>query len=186
MYEVRWYGRGGQGAVTASHVLVDAAYKDGFGGVQAFPFFGAERRGAPVKAFTRISKTTIYTRSMIYEPDAIIVLDPTLLDIVDVTEGLKKGGIIVANTKEIPKRWRNRDWRIYIVDATAIALKVGLVIAGSPVLNTPMLDAFAKATGLVKLERIKEAISNKWKGKAGERNIKAAELAYEQCRLVTS
>ncbi|MFX1485901.1 MAG: 2-oxoacid:acceptor oxidoreductase family protein [Promethearchaeota archaeon] len=186
MYEIRWHGRGGQGAVTASYVLVDAAYRDGYEGVQSFPFFGAERRGAPVKAFTRISKTMIYSRCQIYEPDAIIVLDPTLLDIVDVTEGLKRGGVIVANANEVPKKWRNKNWKIYIVDATAIALEVGLIVAGSPVLNTPMLGAFAKATGLVRLERIKEAISNKWKGKAGERNIKAAELAYEQCKLVVS
>jgi len=152
--------------------------------VQAIPFFGAERRGAPVKAFARLSDESILVRSQVYNPDYVIVLDSTLLDIVDVTEGLKKDGIIIVNTRKKPEELNIKQGRVATVDATGIALELQLLVAGLPVLNTTMLGAFAKATGEVKLESVLNTIREEWKGAAGEKNAKAAALAYE--RLVTN
>jgi 2-oxoacid:acceptor oxidoreductase gamma subunit (pyruvate/2-ketoisovalerate family) len=176
--EIRIHGRGGQGSVTAAQLLAHAAFLEGKW-VQAFPYFGAERRGAPVKAFARISDESILVHSQIYNPDYIIVLDPHLYKLVDVTEGLKKDGIIVMNTTQKPEEMRIENSRIATVDATGIALKLNLLVAGLPVVNTPILGAFAKATGEVKLESILKAIKKTWSGSAGEKNAKAAEFAYE-------
>lgn len=177
--EIRIHGRGGQGGVTAAEMLARAAFKEGKW-VQAIPFFGAERRGAPVKAFVRLADEPILVRSQVYNPDYVIVLDSALLEIVDVTEGLKKHGIIVINTMKNPKEMSITGCRAATVDATGIALELQLLVAGLPVLNTPMLGAFAKATHEVKLESVLEVIKQEWSGAAGERNAKAASLAYER------
>lgn len=177
--EIRIHGRGGQGGVTAAELLAKAAFKEGRW-VQAFPFFGAERRGAPVNAFARISDEPILIRSQVYNPDYVIVLDHTLLDVVDVTHGLKKDGIVILNTSRKPEEVNIKGHRVATVDATSIALKLQLLVAGLPVLNTPMLGAFSKATGEVKLESVIEVIKEAWPGAAGEKNAKAAALAYER------
>jgi len=177
--EIRIHGRGGQGGVTAAELLAKAAFKEGKW-VQAFPFFGAERRGAPVNAFARIADKPILIRSQVYNPDYVIVLDHTLLDVIDVTHGLKKDGIVILNTTKKPYETGIKNYRVATVDATSIALKLQLLVAGLPVLNTPMLGAFAKATGEVKLESVIEAIKEAWPGAAGEKNAKAATLAYER------
>ena len=177
--EIRIHGRGGQGGVTAAELLAHAAFKEGKR-VQAIPFFGAERRGAPVKAFARLSTEPILVRSQIYNPDYVIVLDSGLLDLVDVTEGLKKDGIVIVNTRKKPEELNIQHTRIATVDATGIALELELLVAGLPVLNTTMLGAFARATEEVKLESVIEAIKDTWTGAAGEKNAKAAELAYER------
>ena len=177
--EIRIHGRGGQGGVTAAELLARAAFKEGKW-VQAIPFFGAERRGAPVKAFARLSDEPILVRSQIYNPDYVIVLDSGLLDLVDVTEGLKKDGLVIVNTRKKPGELNIKHSRIATVDATGIALELQLLVAGLPVLNTTMLGAFAKATGEVKLESVVEAIRQVWSGAAGEKNAKAAALAYER------
>jgi len=177
--EIRIHGRGGQGGVTAAELLTRAAFKEGKW-VQAIPFFGAERRGAPVKAFARLSTEPILVRSQIYNPDYVIVLDSGLLDLVDVTEGLKKDGIVIVNTRKKPEELNIQHTRIATVDATGIALELELLVAGLPVLNTTMLGAFARATEEVKLESVIEAIKDTWTGAAGEKNAKAAELAYER------
>jgi 2-oxoacid:acceptor oxidoreductase gamma subunit (pyruvate/2-ketoisovalerate family) len=179
--EIRIHGRGGQGGVTAAELLAKAAFKEGKW-VQAFPFFGAERRGAPVKAFTRISDKPILIRSQIYNPDYVIVLDHTLLDVVDVTEGMKENGILIINTTKKPHQMNLKGLRVATVDATKIALQLKLLVAGLPVLNTPILGAFAKATEEVKLESVVEAIREEWPGAAGEKNAKAAMLAYERLK----
>lgn len=177
--EIRIHGRGGQGGVTAAELLAKAAFKEGKW-VQAFPFFGAERRGAPVNAFARIADRPILIRSQVYSPDYVMVLDHTLLDVVDVTNGLKKDGVIIINTAKKPEEIGVKGYRVATVDATSIALQLKLLVAGLPVLNTPMLGAFAKATGEVKLESVIEAIKEAWPGAAGEKNAKAAALAYER------
>jgi 2-oxoacid:acceptor oxidoreductase gamma subunit (pyruvate/2-ketoisovalerate family) len=148
MIEVRWHGRGGQGGVTSAELLAKAAYLDGYKGVQAFPFFGSERRGAPVKAFTRISTKEINVRSQIYEPDIVAVLDSSILDLIDVTEGLKEGGKVIVNTSSKASELSLNRGHVYTYDGTGIALKLGLLVAGLPVVNTTMLGAFAKATDL--------------------------------------
>jgi len=160
-------------------MLARAAFKEGKW-VQAIPFFGAERRGAPVKAFVRLADEPILVRSQVYNPDYVIVLDPALLEIVDVTEGLKKEGVVIVNTTRNPKEVRIKGCRVATVDATGIAIELQLLVAGLPVLNTPMLGAFAKATDEVKLESVLEVIKQEWSGAAGEKNAKAASLAYER------
>jgi len=177
--EIRIHGRGGQGAVTAAQLLAHAAFLEGKW-VQAFPYFGAERRGAPVKAFARISDEPILVHSQVYNPDYIIVLAPKLHEVVDVTEGLKKDSVIVMNTRKKPEEIGLKDWRIATVDATDIALELDLLVSGLPVVNTSILGAFAKATGEVQLESVLKAIKITWSGSAGEKNAKAAELAYER------
>jgi len=177
--EISIHGRGGQGGVTAAEMLARAAFKEGKW-VQAIPFFGAERRGAPVKAFVRLADEPILVRSQVYNPDYVIVLDSALLEIVDVTEGLKNNGIIIINTRKNPKEMNIKGHRVATVDATGIALELELLVAGLPVLNTPMLGAFAKATEEVKLESVLEVIKQEWSGAAGEKNAKAASLAYER------
>jgi len=177
--EIRIHGRGGQGGVTAAELLARAAFKEGKW-VQAIPFFGAERRGAPVKAFARLADEPILIRSQVYNPDYVIVLDSTLLEIVDVTEGLKREGIIIVNTRQKPEEINIKQGRLATVDATGIALELQLLVAGLPVLNTTMLGAFARATEEVKLESVLEVIRQEWAGAAGEKNAKAASLAYER------
>ncbi|MFW9847032.1 MAG: pyruvate ferredoxin oxidoreductase subunit gamma [Candidatus Thorarchaeota archaeon] len=180
MIEIRWHGRGGQGGVTSAELLAKAAYLDGYEGVQAFPFFGSERRGAPVKAFTRISHDPINVRSQIYEPDIVAVLDSGIMDVIDVTEGLKENGKVVINTPQKPFELDIKG-HVYTYDGTGIALKHKLLVGGLPVINTTMLGAFAKATALVKLETIQKVICENWPGKVGERNAAGAKEAYEQC-----
>ena len=177
--EIRIHGRGGQGSVTAAEVLVHAAFLEGKW-VQAFPLFGAERRGAPVKAFARVSSEPILVHSQIYSPDYVIVLDPYIYKFVDVAEGLKKNGVLVINTKKKPEEIGLGDWKVATVDATGIALELNLLVAGLPVVNTSILGAFAGATDEVKLDSVLKAVKRTWTGAAGEKNAKATELAYER------
>jgi 2-oxoisovalerate ferredoxin oxidoreductase gamma subunit len=182
MIEIRFHGRGGQGAVTAANILASAAFKEGKY-VQAFPFFGVERRGAPVTAFTRIDDKPIRIKTQIYEPDVVVVLDPSLLDTVDVTAGLKDGGIVIINTEkskdEILEKLKKKPGKLALVDATTIALE----ILGLPITNTAILGEVAKATGLVKLESVQEAIKETFSGALGEKNAKAAEEAFNKTTL---
>jgi 2-oxoacid:acceptor oxidoreductase gamma subunit (pyruvate/2-ketoisovalerate family) len=181
VWEIRWHGRGGQGTVTAANLLARAALYNGFRGTQAFPFFGAERRGAPVRAFTRISKTPILVHSQVYNPDAIIVLDSTLMRIGNVLEGAKENAFLIVNSTEGEKGLGpDRHFNTCAVDATGIALELGLVVAGQPVASTPMLGAFSRATKLVSMESISRAILEEWGGGIGQKNVKAAEEAYER------
>ena len=180
LIEIRFHGRGGQGAVTAANILVAAAWKSGLWG-QAFPFFGAERRGAPVTAFARLSKRRVRVHSMIRRPDIIVVLDPKLPELVNVLEGLRPDGKIVINSPK-PPRLGGGNYTIYYVDATKIALDLGLVLAGWPLVNTSMLGALAKAIG-IPIENVKDAIVDYIGGKGGEDNARAAERAYNEVRV---
>jgi len=175
--EIRIHGRGGQGCVTAAEVLAHAAFIEGKW-VQAFPYFGAERRGAPVKAFARISNEPILVHSQVYNPDYVIVLDPVIYKIVDVTEGLKEGGIVLINTTKRPEETGLKVSRVATVDATGIALELNLLAVGFPIVNTSILGAFSKVTEEVKLKNILNVVKDTWAGSAGEKNVKAAELAY--------
>lgn len=175
MFELRWHGRGGQGAVTAAEILASAGIYDGWF-AQAFPSFGPERRGAPVMAFNRFDKSRIEVVSHVYEPDAVAVLDPKLLQIVDVTKGLKKGGVLVLNTtKEVSDDLKNR-FKVFKVDAHAIIRELKI-----PVVNTTMVGAVAKAIGLVSLESAKKAVAERF----GEANAKAAELGFTKVEEVS-
>jgi len=177
MKGVRFHGRGGEGVVIAAELLVDAAFKEGKY-VQAFPFFGGERRGAPVTAFVRISDRPIRLRGPLYEPNFVVVLSPFLSEGVNVTEGLKKAGLLLVNSPGRRRRLEFEGYRVVKVDATKIAVKLGLFVAGSAVVNTVMLGAFARASKIVSLDSLKEAIQKRWPGQLGERNAEAALLGY--------
>lgn len=181
LIEIKWMGRGGQGAVTASNILATAAYLEGYEGVQAFPFFGAERRGAPVSAFTRLGGREVRIRSLIYEPDSVVVLDPLLPNQIDVTAGIKKGGHVMLNTPQKPSEVGLKgDFKVATVDAVSIAEELNLRVAGIPIYNTPMLGAFSKTTKLVEVESIRKAIVKYFGAKRAELNVRAAEIAYER------
>ncbi len=179
LVEIRFHGRGGQGAVTAANLLADAAVREGKY-AQAFPYFGAERRGAPVVAFARISDRPIETHTRIEHPDIVVVLDPKLFELADVTEGLKEGGVIVANSADRPPVEGN--YEIYCVDATGIAVRLGLVVSGWPVVNTTMLGALSKATGIVGVDSIITAVREQFSGKLAELNARAIREAVEKTR----
>lgn len=186
MYEVRFHGRGGQGAVMAAQALAAAAFAEGNYAV-AFPFFGAERRGAPVAAFARVDKNKIRVKTQIYEPDYVVILDDSLIDQVNVTQGLKDGGMVIANTLKKPAEVDlPRSIKIATVDATTIALEV----LGSPVTNSAILGAFAKATGLLKMESVEKGIHAIFAPRIGEKaaakNAEAARKAYERTVVGTS
>lgn len=184
LVEIIFHGRGGQGAVTAANLLVAAALNDGNKGVQAFPFFGAERRGAPVRAFARISDEEINLRSEIYTPDIVIVLDESIMDIVDVLKGLKKEGKILINSRKKPKDFDfSKKFVVATVDATGIALKNEILVGGIPVVNTPILGAVPKILDRVTLKSIKETVKGKWKGDLSEKNMKATQDAYDHVEV---
>ncbi len=181
MYEVRFHGRGGQGAVMAAQALADAAVRMGYH-AQAFPYFGAERRGAPVQAYARIDTKRIRIKSQIYRPDLLVIMDPSLAEIYDLAAGLKPGGRIVMNTTQRPEEvdlGAGVDAECGTVDATAISLEVLKL----PIVNTSMLGAVAKIQDIVPLDRIVEAIEDRFSGKLGARagllNGIAAKNAYE-------
>jgi 2-oxoacid:acceptor oxidoreductase gamma subunit (pyruvate/2-ketoisovalerate family) len=179
MIEIRFHGRGGQGAVIASKILASALFKEGKY-AQSFPAFGAERRGAPVMAFTRFDKKTITRRSMVYEPDHVVVLDEPILKVVDVTAGLKANGWILINTPKPPSAFPQLEkFQVATVDANRIAQENGLGSVTSPVVNTVILGALAKITGLVGLQAILEGIQEYVPAKT-EANIAAAKAAYSQ------
>ncbi len=177
MIEIRMHGRGGQGAVKASIVLAEAAFQGGKY-VQAFPRFGVERRGAPVEAFTRIDDKPVQIRSQIYYPDGIIVLDPTLIEVVDVTSGLKKGGWILINTDKKPESYSfGNEYKVYTVDATKIAVENHLGSRAAPIVNTAVVGAFAKITGMVEMDAVEKGIDSAIP-RMKEENKKAARQAY--------
>lgn len=176
MIEIRLHGRGGQGAVTASRVLAIAAFLEGKHS-QSIPMYGTERRGAPVTAFVRIGEKNRMVRSLIHEPDYVIVLDPLLRNSVDITEGLKEKGTIIINSTSKPEDLEfNKQYKIGCVDATKIALET----IGRPITNTAILGAFSKATGEIKLESLLQAVKMEMGGRMADTNCKAVELAYNQ------
>lgn len=184
LIEICFHGRGGQGAVTAANILVNAALKDGNRGVQAFPFFGAERRGAPVRAFARISDRDIDLRSEVYNPDMVVVLDEGIMKSIDVLKGLKEDGCIVINSPRKPSEFSfSRKYTTATVDATSIAIKNNLLIGGIPVVNAPILGAIPKVLNKVSLDSIKDAIMERWPGELGKRNAKAAEEAFNKTEV---
>lgn len=180
LVEIVFHGRGGQGAVTAANLLVEASLMDGNKGVQAFPFFGAERRGAPVRAFARVSEDEIHLRSEIYSPDIVIVLDESIMGLVDVLAGLKKNGKILINTTKKPSDFDfSKQFNVATVDATGIAIKHDILVGGIPVVNTPILGSIPKVLDRVTLKSIQNAIKNRWKGDLGDRNVQATHDAHK-------
>src|ERR1035437_434845 len=156
MIEIRWHGRGGQGAVTSAEMLALAAISEGKY-AQAVPSFGPERRGAPVQAFVRVAGQQIRMRSSITEPDVVVVLDPGLLKIVDVTSGLKSGGIVVINTTKTAQQIRD-EFKIKARIATLGATKIAQEVLGVPITNTTMIGAMLRARDIVKIESLSDPL----------------------------
>ena len=187
MIEIRWHGRGGQGAKTASLLLADAAFNTGKY-IQGFPEYGPERMGAPITAYNRISDTPIRIHSNIYEPDYVVVVDDTLLESVDVTAGLKEDGAIVINTTknkdELKKMLNGYKGKIYTIDAR----KVSMETLGKYFPNTPMLAAIVKVSGIMEeeafLKDMEESFKHKFakKPEVIEGNMKALEMALKEIK----
>ncbi len=188
--EIRWHGRGGQGAKTAALLLADVAFKTG-AYVQGFPEYGPERMGAPITAFNRISRDRIRVHSNIYEPDFVVVVDETLLHSVHVTDGLKRDGAIIVNTprsaEEIRPLLRGYRGAVYTVDARAISEET----LGRNFPNTPMLAAAAAVSGVMKkedfLHEMRASFLHKFarKPEVVDGNMRALEMAYEVIERMT-
>jgi 2-oxoacid:acceptor oxidoreductase gamma subunit (pyruvate/2-ketoisovalerate family) len=189
MKEIRFHGRGGQGAVIASEILATALFAQGIY-VQTFPEFGVERRGAPVQAFLRFDTKPIYLRCRVYTPDDIIVLDPMLVRTVNITQGLKPYGWVLINYPEnldpqvlFTIRPELKNYRLAVVDATKIAIKYRLGPKTAPIVNTAILGAFVKLTSYANLEQIIDGIKEYVPTKI-EDNILATKDAYEMVREI--
>jgi 2-oxoacid:acceptor oxidoreductase gamma subunit (pyruvate/2-ketoisovalerate family) len=168
--EIRWHGRGGQGAWTASEILAKAAILEGKY-IQSFPEFGPERMGAPVKSYTRISEEPINLHCSVYVPDIVVVLDPTILKTVPVSQGLTENGVLIVNTKvtpaEIRKNLNLKAGKVWTVPATEIAIR----ILGRPITNTAMIGAVARATQIISLESIEKAVMERFPLNVAEKNV---------------
>jgi len=183
--EVRWHARAGQGAKTAALLLAGAALKEDKY-IQGFPEYGPEREGAPIKAFTRISDVPILIHCDVANPDAVVVLDSTLLEAANVTEGLPEEGVLLVNTDEEPKKIRDllklNHGKVYTVDATGISLE----ILGKNLPNMPMLGALIKTVPVLSLDTVlkgvREKFGKKFSSKIIDGNISAIKRAYEEVK----
>ena len=189
LIEIRWHGRGGQGAKTASLLLADAAFNTGKY-IQGFPEYGPERMGAPITAYNRISTKAITIHSNIYEPDYVVVVDDTLLESVDVTAGLKQEGAIIINTTKdaeyLKKVLKNYSGNIYVLDAKKISLEA----LGKYFPNTPMLAAIVKVSQIMTDEELLADMKGSFKHKFAKKpeviegNMKALELALKEVKKI--
>ncbi len=189
MIEIRWHGRGGQGAKTASLLLADAAFNTGKY-IQGFPEYGPERMGAPITAYNRISETPITIHSNIYEPDYVVVVDDTLLESVDVTSGLKETGAIVINTTKsadyLKKALKGYSGEIYTIDARKISEEA----LGKYFPNTPMLAAIVKVSKIMTDDELLEDMKGSFKHKFAKKpevidgNMKALEMALKEVKKI--
>lgn len=186
LIEIRWHGRGGQGAVTAAKTLAEMVLtKDMF--FQAFPEYGPERMGAPIQCFNRLSKHPISIYCGVTDPDMVAVVDPTLLEVVDVTSGLVEGGVIIVNTELSPQELREKigksnSWKVYTLDATKISMET----LGRFMPNIPMLGAIIKITGLLTEEEasafLKTTFGKKFPEKVVEGNVAALKRAFQEVK----
>jgi len=187
LIEVRFHGRGGQGAVTAADLLAVAGFKEGYYTL-SFPMFGAEKRGTPVVSFLRMSDEPIVARDEVYNPDYVVVLDPTVMESVNVVAGIKKGGMLIANhpksSEDLKEQVRAEELGIKV--ATINATKMAIEVLGRPITNTAMVGAFGGATRLIALETLLEVVREWFEGDLAEKNAKLVEGAYrhmmEVCR----
>jgi 2-oxoacid:acceptor oxidoreductase gamma subunit (pyruvate/2-ketoisovalerate family) len=175
--QIRWHGRGGQGAITAAKIIANTAFVSGYTGVVMAPTFGTERRGAPVLTSLKISREKIYDLSPITEPDIVVVLDHLLVEEANVASGLKPGGLMIINTPRTPADYPFPEITVATADVTHIAAQVGLP-AG--IVNTGIIGAFARATGLLDIEDLARGIEVEFTGKKPKRNAKSAKVTYDQ------
>jgi len=173
--EIRWHGRGGQGAITAAKIVAQAAFDSGFRGVVMAPSFGTERRGAPVEVSLKISRTKINDLCPIEHPDVVVVLDDSILDDIDVTAGLKTGGLLVINTPKPREAYDFEKFRLATANVTDLAESAGLKRG---IVNTGIIGALARALPIVPLPTLLAAIEAEFKENRGEQNAEAARLAH--------
>jgi len=181
--EIRWHGRGGQGAVTAAKIVASAAFRSGYHGVVMTPTIGTERRGVPVFTSLKLAKHKIYDLSPIERPDMIVVLDHMLVEEDGVVDGLKPGGLIIINTPKPPHACRFPGMRVATADVTSLAVQVGLKPG---IVNSGIIGAFARAGGLVAIDTLIDAIKEEFKDMSPNENAAAAELVYEKTVIDTS
>ena len=183
-YEIRWHGRGGQGAITAARIVAEAAYLKGYQGVTAAPSFGAERRGVPVSALTRISPEPVMVVSQVEKPNVVVVLDHTLLKYQEVTAGLGRKGWLVVNSWKHPKELGIKgDFSIATADATRVCRELGLTVAGLTVANTAILGAFVHATKMIDMASIEKVIRERFSNDAVDINLTAIMKTYKITKL---
>lgn len=183
--EIRWHGRGGQGAKTGAFMLAESMIEQGKF-AQGFPDYGPERMGAPIRGYNRISDDPIRVHSGVQSPDIVVVLDSTLIATGSITSGLKQESVVIVNSHESPEEIKKQleisDNRVFTVDATGIALKE----MGRPIPNTPMIGALLKVTGLAELDKMSAILTKKFKGKLSEEmvegNLRALKRAYEEVK----
>jgi 2-oxoacid:acceptor oxidoreductase gamma subunit (pyruvate/2-ketoisovalerate family) len=173
--EIRWHGRGGQGAITAAKIVAKAAFRSGFGGVVMAPSFGTERRGAPVEVSLKISKTKINDVCAVEHPDVVVVLDDSMLGEIDVAAGLKPGGLLVINTPKVRESYDFDRFKLVTVDVTGLAEQAGLKRG---IVNTGIIGALARALPIVPLPALLATIEAEFNGNRGARNVEAARMVY--------
>ena len=181
MLQIRWHGRGGQGAITAAKILATAAFKAGYTGVVMAPTFGTERRGAPVFTSLKLAKEKIYDISPIETPDVVVVLDHLLLAEADVTAGLEPGGLIVLNTPRPAAEYDFEGMRLAVADVTALAVEAGLPRG---VVNSGIIGSVCRALDLVPFDLVLAEIAAEFATKRPEANAAAAKLAYKKTIVV--
>ncbi len=174
--QIRWHGRGGQGAITAAKVVAEAAFRSGYGGAVMAPTFGTERRGAPVTTSLKISRSKIYDLSPITTPDIVVVLDHMILHEVDVTSGLKPGGWIIMNSPRMVKDYSFPGYRTAVANATRLGVEAGL---RKGVVNTGIIGALGRASGLIGIDILAETIAEEFSGRNPDANALAARLVYD-------
>ena len=184
--EITFHGRGGQTAVTASQLLAEVAYDKGFVDTIAIPIIGAERRGAPIMAFTKLSRNKpIRTYDSVKEPDYMLIFDISLLNVPRIRESIKEGVTLILNSKKTIDRSKlPNNVKVYIVDATGICIKRGFMHSSGPILNIPMLGAFGKITGYYGPEAMEHVFRKEFGERKLEKNMEVAKDAYESVREV--
>lgn len=178
--EIRWHGRGGQGAITAAKIVANAAFISGYKGVVMAPTFGTERRGAPISTSLKISRAKIYDLSPITTPDMVVVLDHTLLDEVNVVAGLKDNGLVILNGPRPVAEYAFAGMKVAVADVTKHAVTAGLPPG---VVNSGIIGVFSKASGLVDIDILLQAIEDEFSGKKPQQNAKAARIAYDNTAI---
>ena len=180
MIQIRWHGRGGQGAITAAKVVAEAAFKSGYGGVAMAPTFGTERRGAPVCTSLKIARDKIYDLSSIVNPDIVVVLDHLILNEVDVTAGLKPGGLLVINTPHAAEAHRLPGYQVAVANVTKLGIEAGL---RKGIVNSGIIGVLAKASGLVDIDTLAQCITAEFADRRADANALSAKLCYDATRI---
>jgi len=180
MIQIRWHGRGGQGAITAAKVVAEAAFKSGYAGVAMAPTFGTERRGAPVCTSLKIARGKIFDLSPIVAPDIVVVLDHLILNEVDVTAGLKPGGLLVINSPHPIEAHRLPHHRVAVANVTKLGIEAGL---RKGVVNSGIIGVLCKASGLVDIDLLTRCIAQEFYSRRPDENARSARLSYEATQL---